>query len=241
MFLDENGRRFQDQGQWSHDDEWLTYAPGESLPSIFTAIPKGPSSYRSRSFPRRWTNISNSWPPIPISRSTRNSAIRFIIFMVGGAPGTDADQLCLLLNLVAVASTDDKALLWGSSNAIVRPPRRKHRNSTRYSISRGLFRDFVAARCDGALDDIEAEALRDLDSRLAVSAAMPTPRRFRRRFMMSEGASVRIASGLVPRALRDTARYQPGTAHGQLFALTSGKQPQADRQALIGPADPHGD
>jgi lysyl-tRNA synthetase class 1 len=79
-------------------------------------------------------------------------------------------SFALLLNLVAVASTDDKDLLWG----FVRRYCPEAAPETHPELDRLLdfalayFRDFIA----GALDHraptaMEAAALRDLDARLA--------------------------------------------------------------------------
>jgi lysyl-tRNA synthetase class 1 len=80
-------------------------------------------------------------------------------------------SFALLLNLVAVASTDDKAFLWGFV-------RRYHPDAApethpeldkRLDYALAYFRDFIA----GALfhrppNDIEKAALRDLDAKLAM-------------------------------------------------------------------------
>ena len=77
----------------------------------------------------------------------------------------------MLLNLVAVASTDDKDLLWGfvqryCPEAVAREPSRaRPRCST---IALAYFRDFVAGSLRSAPpSEMEAAALRDLDARLA--------------------------------------------------------------------------
>ena len=89
-----------------------------------------------------------------------------------GAPRASADAIsfALLLNLVAVASTDDKAFLWGFVRRYhpEAAPETHPELDKRLDYALAYFRDFIA----GALfhrspSESEATALRDLDTRLA--------------------------------------------------------------------------
>jgi lysyl-tRNA synthetase class 1 len=76
----------------------------------------------------------------------------------------------LLLNLVAVASTDDKDLLWGfvKRYAPAASPETNPELDRRLDFALAYFRDFIAASLrHRPPTEMEAEALRDLDTRLA--------------------------------------------------------------------------
>jgi lysyl-tRNA synthetase class 1 len=74
------------------------------------------------------------------------------------------------LNLVAVASTDDKALLWGFVKRYVpdASPATHPELDRRLDYALAYFRDFIANSLEHrAPSGMEAAALRDLDARLA--------------------------------------------------------------------------
>jgi lysyl-tRNA synthetase class 1 len=79
-------------------------------------------------------------------------------------------SFALLLNLVAVASTDDKDLLWGfvQRYAPEASPETHPELDRRLDYALAYFRDFIANSLDHrAPSEMEAAALRDLDARLA--------------------------------------------------------------------------
>ena len=79
-------------------------------------------------------------------------------------------SFALLLNLVAVASTDDKDLLWGfvKRYAPEASPESHPELDKRLDYALAYFRDFIANSLDHrAPTENEAVALRDLDTRLA--------------------------------------------------------------------------
>jgi len=79
-------------------------------------------------------------------------------------------SFALLLNLVAVASTDDKALLWGfvQRYAPEASPETDPELDKRLDFALAYFRDFIAdSLIHRAPTAMEAAALRDLDARLA--------------------------------------------------------------------------
>jgi lysyl-tRNA synthetase class 1 len=79
-------------------------------------------------------------------------------------------SFALLLNLVAVASTDDKDLLWAfvKRYAPEASPETHPELDRRLDYALAYFRDFIANSLDHrAPTEMEAAALRDLDARLA--------------------------------------------------------------------------
>ena len=83
-------------------------------------------------------------------------------------------SFALLLNLVAVASTDDKDLLWGFVKRYCpeASPETHPELDRRLDYALAYFRDFIAASLfHRAPDAVEAAALRDLDARLAALPA----------------------------------------------------------------------
>ena len=144
-------------------------------------------------------------------------------------------SFALLLNLVAVASTDDKDLLWGFVKRYCpeASPETHPELDALIDFALAYFRDFIA----GSLrkrppSDVEAAALRDLDERLVAPPGGCRRRDHPGRGLRGrQGAPVRESARLVQGALRDIARHQPGTPHGQLRrALRDRQQPQADRR-----------
>ncbi len=172
MFLDENGEKIsKTKGNGVTIDEWLAYAPQESLAFYiyrdprkakqlsFSVIPKAVDEYQQflAAYPgQEWKERLGN--PVHHVHKGEVPAARMPI------------SFALLLNLVAVASTDDKALLWG----FVRRYCPEAAPDTHPELDRLLdfalayFRDFIAdALIHRAPTEVEAAALRDLDARLA--------------------------------------------------------------------------
>ena len=172
MFLDENGEKIsKTKGNGVTIDEWLAYAPEESLAFYiyrdprkakqlsFSVIPKAVDEYYQflAAYPGQEIDKKLGNPVHHVHRGEVPQARMPISF-------------ALLLNLVAVASTDDKDLLWGfvkrycpSASPTSHPELDKL-----LDFALAYFRDFIADSLrHRPPSEIEAEALRDLDSRLA--------------------------------------------------------------------------
>ena len=172
MFLDENGEKIsKTKGNGVTIDEWLAYAPEESLAFYiyrdprkakqlsFSVIPKAVDEYYQflAAYPGQEIDKKLGNPVHHVHRGEVPQARMPISF-------------ALLLNLVAVASTDDKDLLWGfvkrycpSASPTSHPELDKL-----LDFALAYFRDFIADSLrHRPPSEIEAEALRDLDSWLA--------------------------------------------------------------------------
>jgi lysyl-tRNA synthetase class 1 len=172
MFLDENGEKIsKSKGNGLTIDEWLKYAPEESLAFYiyrdprkakqlsFSIIPKAVDEYQQflAAYPgQEWKERLGN-PVHHVHAGTVPEARRPLSF-------------ALLLNLVAVASTDDKDLLWGFVRryAPEASPETHPELDALIGYALAYFRDFVADSLrKRPANEMEAEALRDLDARLA--------------------------------------------------------------------------
>ena len=176
LFLDENGQKIsKSKGNGLTIDEWLTYAPTESLglymyqrprqakKLYFDVIPKAVDEYYSflAAYPRQdWKerlgnpvwHMHNGEPPrieLPVS-------------------------FALLLNLVSASNAHDKAVLWGfiSRHAPGVTPENNPELDRLVGYAIRYFDDFVKpAKTFRAADEIEAAALRALSDKLGTLAA----------------------------------------------------------------------
>ena len=175
LFLDENGQKIsKSRGNGLTIDEWLTYASPESLSLFmygkptaakrlfFDVIPRAVDdglsfldAYPRQAWKERLGNpvwhIHGGRPPAPERLSAE-------------AGGTSL-SFAMLLNLVAVANTEDPAVLWGFLRNYakdVSPATHPRLDGlVRYAVR--YYRDFVRpAKRYRAADEVERAALQDL-------------------------------------------------------------------------------
>jgi len=176
LFLDENGEKIsKTRGNGVTVEQWLTYAPRESLTFYLYREPRRAKQLSFGIIPKavdEYEQFLANYPNQPIEQKLGNP----VHHIHGGEVPAARMPLtfALLLNLVGVASTDDKNLLWG----FVRQyepgvaPHTHPQLDAMIDFALRYFRDFVA----GALrkrppTEMEAAALRDLDARLAALPA----------------------------------------------------------------------
>ena len=198
LFLDENGQKIsKSKGNGLTIDEWLTYAPTESLglymfqrprqakKLYFDVIPKAVDEYYSflAAYPKQdWKNRLGN----PVWHMHN-----------GNPPVVDLPvPFSLLLNLVSASNAHDKSVLWGfiSRHAPgVTPETHPELDKlTGYAVR--YFDDFVKpTKVFRAPDDVEREALAALEQALA---ALPAG---------SDGEAIQNASLNVARQIE---RYQ---------------------------------
>jgi lysyl-tRNA synthetase, class I len=172
MFLDENGEKIsKTKGNGVTIDEWLTYAPEESLAFYIYRDPKRAKQLSFSVIPRavdEYYQFLAAYPDQELDKKLGNPVHHV---HAGDVPEARMPvSFALLLNLVAVASTDDKDLLWG----FVRRYCPEASPETHAELDRLLdhalayFRDFIAnALSHRPPNAAEAAALRDLDERLS--------------------------------------------------------------------------
>jgi lysyl-tRNA synthetase class 1 len=218
LFLDENGQKIsKSKGNGLTIDEWLTYGPTESLAVFmfqkpreakrlyFDVIPRAVDDYlqflggfAGQDWKNRLGNpvwhVHGGEPPAPETVSQ------------GGAAGENAARtqvsFGLLLNLVAVANAEDKAVLWAFLQRYAPgvSPATHPRLDALVGHAIAYFRDFLKpAKRYRPADDVEAEAFRRLDAALAALPAEATPE-------MIQDAALDIA--------RTVPRYQNLQAKG---------------------------
>jgi len=172
LFLDENGQKIsKSSGNGISMDEWLAYAPPESLSYymyqkpqtakrlFFDVIPKAVDEYNQQ---------LNAFPDQELSAKINNPVYHI---HRGQAPASDmAVSFSMLLNLASAASAEDKEVLWGFIRKYA-PDATPERNpgldeAAGYAVR--YFNDIVKpAKTYRAADETETAALLDLKARLA--------------------------------------------------------------------------
>jgi lysyl-tRNA synthetase class 1 len=176
LFLDENGEKIsKSKGNGVTMDEWLRYAPQESLTFYIYREPRRAKQLSFGIIPKavdEYQQFLAAYPSQPIEQKLGNP----VHHIHGGAVPEARVPLtfALLLNLVGVASTDDKDLLWGFVGQYVPDVAPDTHPEVDALLDHALvyFRDFIAGSLEKrAPTEMEAAALRDLDERLAALPA----------------------------------------------------------------------
>ena len=172
MFLDENGEKIsKTKGNGVTIDEWLTYAPEESLAFYIYRDPRKAKQLSFSVIPKavdEYYQFLAAYPDQPLDKKLGNP----VHHVHGGEvpPARMPISFALLLNLVAVASTDDKDLLWGFVKRYCPEASRESHAELDRLLDHALayFRDFIANSLrHRPPSEVEAAALRDLDGRLS--------------------------------------------------------------------------
>lgn len=115
LFLDEEGKKIsKSKGNGLGVDEWLRYAPQESLANFMYASPKSAKKLYFDVIPRQvddyTSHLKNFFQQEP-SKQIDNP----VWHIHGGTPPIPETDISfsLLLNLVSVCNTNDKTVLWG--------------------------------------------------------------------------------------------------------------------------------
>jgi lysyl-tRNA synthetase class 1 len=176
LFLDENGEKIsKSKGNGVTLDEWLRYGPQESLTFYIYREPRRAKQLSFGIIPKavdEYYQFLAAYPNQPVEQQLGNP----VHHIHGGAVPAARMPLtfALLLNLVGVASTDDKELLWGFVRQYVPGVAPETHPEVDALIDHALvyFRDFIAGSiAKRPPTETEAAALRDLDTRLAALPA----------------------------------------------------------------------
>ncbi|TAJ28752.1 lysine--tRNA ligase [Bosea sp. (in: a-proteobacteria)] len=192
LFLDEQGQKIsKSKGNGLTIEDWLTYGPPESLALYmfqrpreakklhFDVIPRAIdeylqflTGYEKQDWKNRLGNpvwhIHAGNPPQPevVASGEGENAVRTQI------------TFGLLMNLVAVANSEDKTVLWGFLQRYAPgiSPQTHPRLDALVGYAIAYFRDFVKpAKSYREADEIERDAFSRLDAALAALPADPTP------------------------------------------------------------------
>jgi lysyl-tRNA synthetase, class I len=172
MFLDENGEKIsKTKGNGVTIDEWLAYAPEESLAFYIYRDPRKAKQLSFSVIPKavdEYDQFLAAYPGQEWEKRLGNPVHH--VHSGNPPPARMPISFALLLNLVAVASTDDKALLWGfvKRYAPEASPATHPELDRRLDYALAYFRDFIAdSLFHRPPNEVERTALRDLDRRLA--------------------------------------------------------------------------
>jgi lysyl-tRNA synthetase class 1 len=172
MFLDENGEKIsKSRGNGLTIEQWLTYAPQESLSFYIYREPRKAKQLSFSIIPRavdEYQQFLAAYPGQPIEQKLGNPVHHVHAGEV--PPARMPLTFALLLNLVGVASTDDKDLLWAfvKRYAPDASPETHPELDALIGYALSYFRDFVKDSLRRRAPDArEAGALRDLDERLS--------------------------------------------------------------------------
>ncbi len=172
MFLDEDGGKIsKSKGNGLTIDEWLHYAPLESLAFYIYRDPRKARQLSFSVIPKAIDEYHQFLAAYP-GQEWKEKLGNPVHHVHGGRvpPARMPISFGLLMNLVAVAQTDDKALLWGFVRryAPEASPETHPELDALIGFALVYFRDFVAGSLRRRAPDArEAAALRELDARLA--------------------------------------------------------------------------
>jgi len=180
LFLDENGEKIsKTRGNGVTIDQWLTYAPEESLAFYIYREPRRAKQLSFGVIPRAVDEYHQFLAAYPAQEWDKRLGNPVHHIHAGKVPEARLPlTFALLLNLVGVASTEDKDLLWAfvKRYAPEASPEANPELDALIGYALAYFRDFVAGSLSRrAPDEKEAAALRDLDSRLAALPAEAGP------------------------------------------------------------------
>jgi lysyl-tRNA synthetase class 1 len=172
LFLDENGEKIsKTKGNGVTIDEWLTYAPPESLAFYIYREPKKAKQLSFGIIPKAVDEYHQFLAAYPAQEWDKRLGNPVHHVHAGRVPEARVPlSFALLLNLVGVASTDDKTLLWAFVKRYAPDvaPETHPELDALIGYAAAYFRDFVKGSLQRRAPDAkEAAALRDLDARLA--------------------------------------------------------------------------
>ncbi len=171
LFLDENGEKIsKSKGNGLSMEEWLTYAPEESLALFMYNKPKTAKRLFFDVIPKtvdEYLTFSDRYPEQEPEKQIENPAWH----IHSGAPPAHTSPLSfgLLLNLASVCNSDDKAVLWGfiSRYAPDATPESEPLLDRLVGFSIRYYLDFVKPeKSYRAPSDRERAAIGDLHGRL---------------------------------------------------------------------------
>jgi lysyl-tRNA synthetase class 1 len=155
LFLDEKGEKIsKSKGNGLTVDEWLTYGPPESLALFMYNSPKSAKRLHFDVIPRQVDDYLTALAKFPEqapkdgdAQPTQqlDNAVWHIHAGKPPAPEPDGLPFNILLNLVGVANTEDKAVLWGfiSRYAPKASPQRNPFLDKLVGYAINYFRDYV--------------------------------------------------------------------------------------------------
>ncbi len=181
LFLDDKGQKIsKSKGNGLTIDEWLTYADPDSLSLFMYNRPREAKKLYFDVIPRavdEYMQFQQAYP----RQEMKDRLVNPLWHIHAGSPPppeAGAVSFSLLLNLVAVANTEDKSVLWAFLNRYA-PALASHshpRLDAQVGYAIRYFRDFVKPKKQyRPPTDDERVALADLSAALAELAEGSTP------------------------------------------------------------------
>ena len=176
LFLDANGEKIsKSRGNGLTIEEWLRYASPESLAFYIYREPRKAKKLSFDVIPKsadEYYQFLANFPEQPPEQQLGNPVFHI---HEGAPPQVELPiNFALLLNLVVVASSDDRDIIWGFISRYVpgASPATHPELDRLVTYAIAYQRDFIAPTlARRAPTDIEARALADLDARLAALPA----------------------------------------------------------------------
>jgi len=171
LFLDENGQKIsKSKGNGLSVEEWLTYAPPESLAQFMYHAPQRAKRLFFDVIPRAADDYINN---VAALRETNDPHANPAWHIHGGKVPEDAGSpigFAMLLNLASVINADSPEMLWGFIRAYLpdATPENAPFLAKLVDYALAYYRDFVAAKKQfRAATPVERAALQDLAESLA--------------------------------------------------------------------------
>lgn len=176
LFLDENGQKIsKSKGNGLTIEEWLTYGSPESLAFYIYREPKAAKKLSFDVIPKAVDEYYQFLGNFPAQAAKEQLGNPVFHIHEGQPPAVKLPlTFGLLLNLVSVALTDDKSVVWGFISRYLPGVTVETHPEIDALVGYALrtYRDFVAPTLKRRAPDArEAAALRDLDARLAALPA----------------------------------------------------------------------
>ena len=176
LFLDENGEKIsKSKGNGLTIDEWLTYAPTESLSLYMFQKPRTAKKLYFDVIPKavdEYYTFAQKYPSMPIEQQLGNPAWHI---HSGNVPEIDLPvPFSMLLNLVSASNAENKDVLWAfiSRYAPGVTPENHPELDALVGYAIRYFDDFVKpTKSFRAPDEVERAALEQLDAQLATLPA----------------------------------------------------------------------
>ncbi|MDR0968677.1 MAG: lysine--tRNA ligase [Holosporaceae bacterium] len=171
LFLDEEGKKIsKSKGNGISIDEWLRYAPQESLANFMFASPKSAKRLYFDVIPKQIDDYASHLRNF--ETQTPDKQVNNPVWHIhnGNPPKPETEiSFSLLLNLVSVCNTDDKNVLWGFIKKYLKDASPETAPFLNKLVERAInyYQDFVKSKKRYSIPtDLEREALSDLLSEL---------------------------------------------------------------------------
>ena len=182
LFLDENGQKIsKSKGNGLTIDEWLTYADTNSLSLFMYNRPREAKKLYFDVIPRAVDEYAQFLAAYPRQTEAKDQLMNPVWHIHQGAPPapeTGGVTLALLLNLVGVANTEEKSVLWAYLHRYMPglSPETHPRLDALAGYAIRYFSDFVKPNKKyRPCTEEEAKALADLSAALGELAEGATP------------------------------------------------------------------